>query len=490
MALRQGNRGQMQLLPPSIEQYIAEDAPVRVYDAFVDTLDLEKLGIEVDPDREGNPAYDPRTMLKLLVYAYSYGLRSSRKIEREVHYNLSFIWLMGGLKPDHKTIAEFRRQYKVALSLALKQCARLCLELNLIEGNILFLDGTKIRGNAALKNSWNKEKCQKVLAAAEKRSDEILREAEAEDAAEEGTASLVSIPTQLLEPQRIKAKVSRIMEELQQSGKSSINTIDKESASFNGIHGAGAGYNAQVVVDDEHGLIVSADAVSAGNDVGQMAAQIEQAAAILKKKPVVAVADAGYSDLTDLQRLDEQKIRLVVPNKDQVNAKKVGEFDKRRFQYLREIDSYICPEGHRLRFVQVIEKSGNRLYTIQSKSDCLNCRHYGRCTHSKSGRKLERMAEEDLKIKLEQSYVLPENQAIYKKRQAKSELVLGHFKKNLGMNFFLLRGIAGSRAEISLLSLCFNLRRMMTILGQSELIRKLKAFIPPDQGLLTLRKPG
>lgn len=110
MAIRQGNREQMELLPPSIGQYVAEDAPVRAYEAFVEALDFRKLGIESDPQKEGNPSYDPKAMLKLLVYGYSYGVRSSRKLEREVYYNLSFIWLMGGLKPDHKTIAEFRRK--------------------------------------------------------------------------------------------------------------------------------------------------------------------------------------------------------------------------------------------------------------------------------------------------------------------------------------------------------------------------------------------
>ena len=357
MALRQGKREQMQFLPPSIEQYIPEDAPVRVYDAFGDTLNLPELGIEYDADREGNPAYDPRTMLKLLIYAYSYGVRSSRKIERETHYNLSFIWLMGGLKPDHKTIAEYRRNNPEALHKALKQCARLCLKLNLIEGNILFLDGTKIRGNSALKHSWNKEKCQKILAQADKKIEETIRAAEAEDAAEEGEPSLVSLPSQLLEPNRLKETVIQIMDELKESGKSSLNTTDKECASFNGIHGAGSGYNAQVVVDDKYGLIVNADAVSAGNDLGQMSEQINQAQEVLGQAPQKAVADAGYSDMSDLKSLDEQNIGLIVPNKEQVNDKKVGEFDKRNFIYDEAKDRYICPEGHPLKFVQVIRKA-------------------------------------------------------------------------------------------------------------------------------------
>jgi transposase len=476
MALRQGNREQTQFLPPSIEQYISEDAPVRAYDVFGDTLDLGEQGIRYEPNREGNPAYDPRSMLKLLIYAYSYGVRSSRKIERETHYNLSFIWLMGGLKPDHKTIADFRKNNKEALQKALRQCVRLCLKMDLIEGNILFLDGTKIRGNSALKHSWNKEKGQRILAMLDNRIEETLRAAEAEDATEEGSPSLVSLPTQLLEPQRIKDKVSQIMEELKASGKSSLNTTDKESASFNGIHGAGAGYNAQVVVDDKYGLIVSADAVSAGNDSGQMSGQIEQAISVLGKAPAIAVADAGYSDMSDLKRLDEQNIQVIVPNKEQVNDKKVGEFDKRNFIYEAEKDRYLCPQGHSLKFVQVIQKSQSRLYKIHKKSNCLNCQHFGKCTHSNSGRKLERLPEEDLKTRLEQSYVRPENKSIYIRRQYKSEPVFGHFKKNLGFTYYLLRGRPGANAELALVSICFNIRRMITVLGYKGLIQRLKAL--------------
>jgi transposase len=149
MAYRAGNRRQMSLLPPSIEEYVRMDAPVRVYDAFVDALDLAELGIDINPNKVGNSSYHPKAMLKLLVFGYSYGVRSSLKLEQETHNNLSFIWLMGGLKPDFKTIAEFRRSNKGALAKVLKQCARLCIKFDMVAGNILFVDGTKIRANAS-----------------------------------------------------------------------------------------------------------------------------------------------------------------------------------------------------------------------------------------------------------------------------------------------------------------------------------------------------
>ncbi|MBC8392136.1 MAG: transposase, partial [Deltaproteobacteria bacterium] len=169
MAYRYGDRCQKTLFPQSIDEYIPNDAPVRAYDVIISSLNFDELGVKVDPHKVGCPQYDPKVMLKLLVYGYSYGVRSSRKLEREANYNLSFIWLTGGLKPDHKTIAEFRRKNKTALQKVLKQSARLCIKLGLIEGNTLFVDGTKIRANASMRNNWTEQRCQKSLKNIDKR---------------------------------------------------------------------------------------------------------------------------------------------------------------------------------------------------------------------------------------------------------------------------------------------------------------------------------
>ena len=181
MSYRYGKREQMGIFPQCIEDYVKADDPVRAYDAIVESLDFSDLGIELDSDKVGCPQYDPKAMLKLLVYGYSYGIRSSRKLERAVYHNVSFIWLMGGLKPDHKTVAEFRRKNKKALKKVLKQCARLCIELDLIAGNTLFVDGSKIRADASIKNTWDKEKCEKYLKKVDKRIDAILAECDEAD---------------------------------------------------------------------------------------------------------------------------------------------------------------------------------------------------------------------------------------------------------------------------------------------------------------------
>jgi len=474
MALREGNRNQIQMLPDSIEQYVAEDAPVRVYDAFVEALDLVKLGIDINPLREGNPSYEPGAMLKLLIYGYSYGIRSSRKLERETHYNLSFIWLMGGLQPDHKTIAEFRRKHKEALKKAMVQCVRLCMRLDMIAGNVLFVDGSKIRGNASIKNTWTREKCQRVLEKAEKRIAESIAEAETLDKSEAGQPSLVAVSEKLADARTIKRQVEQIVGELEGKNKKTLNTVDKDCTRVNNFQGTGAGYNTQVVVDDQNGLIVSCDAVSTNNDLGQFSAQIEQAIAVLEKAPLVAVADSGYAFTEDLAKIDKQRIQIIVPNQRLASGREIGEFDKHNFRYDKDADCYFCPKNQKLIYHSITRKRFGKTYIIENAEDCLNCLAFGKCTRAKKGRTVVRLDHEELKERLEREHKLSQNQAIYKRRQEKVELVFGHIKRNLGVSSFMLRGFAGVRAEMAILSICFNLRRMISILGQNMLIERLR----------------
>jgi transposase len=192
----------------------------------VDSLDFDELGIDLDDRKVGCPQYDPKAMLKLLVYGYSYGIRSFRKLEREAHYNLSFIWLVGGLQPEHKTIAEFRRKNKSALQKVLKQFARLCIELKLIEGNTLFVDGSKVRANASINNNWTKQKSLKRLEKIDGRIAEILSECESVDQAEHDNSSMVQMKKELSDKETLKAKVADILNRLNAEDKKSLNTLD------------------------------------------------------------------------------------------------------------------------------------------------------------------------------------------------------------------------------------------------------------------------
>lgn len=466
MSFRYGNRQQISLLPPSIDEYISEEDPVRAYDIFIDALDFNDLGIDLSEDQVGNSEYDPVSMLKLLVYGYSYGWRSSRKLERAIHHNLSFVWLVGGLKPDHKTISNFRRSNRKALKKVLKQCARLCMRLDLIKGNTLFVDGTKMRANASLRHTWNQERCEKKLEQIDVRIDEILEECDRIDIEESNDGSLVSLKKELQDKNKLRDEVQTILNELKSEEKTSINTIDPDCVPTKSTHGSYAGYNAQIVADEKNGLIVSCDAVSSGTDRSEFSGQIQQANEILGKKCDTAVADAGYSALEDLDKVDNEDIEVIVPLQRQTDSQE-------DFIYNEEKDFYTCPAGHTLLFFRIDKEKNRRRYRIIDKELCRQCSRFGTCTKSQQGRTVGRSLYEELAQKIERNYNTEKSQQIYKLRQQRVELPFGHIRRNLNANTFLLRGKEGVNAELSLLASCFNITRILSILGIKGLKAKL-----------------
>jgi transposase len=472
MAYRQAERQQRCLFPQSIEEYISPDDPVRAYDAFVETLDLERLGMAWNPQKVGCPQYDPMVMLKILVYGYSYGIRSSRKLERALYHNLSFIWLAGALKPDHKTISRFRRENRNALKQVLKECARLCMELDLIGGNTLFVDGSKLRANASLNNLWTSERCQRYLVRLDQRIDEILSECDHIDQREAEQGSMVHLNKELNSKQKLKAKVQKALDKLQSEGVERFNTTDPECARMHGRQGSHAGYNAQIVVDDQHGLILHSDVVNDNNDRRQFADQVEAAQEILGEPCQVACADSGYYSGDVLEKVDKSGIKVVVPSQEQVTEHQPGPFDKSRFMYIAREDVYVCPAGHKLPYRRTCMQRRRREYQLAGVT-CRRCGHFGVCTKSRHGRKVTRFINEDLRERLRAEFEGPGSQQIYSRRKEKVELPFGHIKRNLGVDSFLLRGLAGVRAEMSILGSCFNIRRLISLFGVSALVTKL-----------------
>jgi len=473
MAYRCGDRYQMDLMPPSIEEYVGSENPVRAYDAFVEALNFRELGIEINPDKVGNSEYEPRSMFKLVVYGYSYGVKSSRKLERECYHNLAFIWLMGGLRPDHKTIAEFRRNNKKALQKVLQQCARMCIKLDLIGGNVLFVDGTKIRANAGRHRNHDQVYYEKRLTEIDSRIEQLLVECEAIDQSEEGTSSYVSMDKELSKAQHLKDRIKQALDAFQEGDRKQINLTDTDCAIMHSVQGSHASYNVQSVVDEQHGLIVHAEAVNATSDVNQFARQIEGANNLLETPCKVACADAGYADTDEWEKVDQQGIKVIVPSQRQALHEEESPFNKSHFIYDKEQDAYICPEGQMLRYESMDKNTGKRHYLIVDKKLCLHCKHYGQCTDSKRGRKIVRLRNEEVKIRLEAQYREESSQEIYAKRKTKVEHPFGHIKRNLKTDAFHLRRKDGVQAETALLSTCFNIARMITIFGVSTLIEKM-----------------
>jgi len=480
MAYRTGNRNQMAMLPQSIEQFVSEHDPVRVYDAFVEALDFDQLGIVITPCKVGNSEYHPRAMLKLLVYGPSYGVRSSRKLEQQTYHNMSFIWLMGGLKPDHKTISNFRRKNKKALKKVLRLSARMCLKLNLLAGNVLFVDGTKIRANASACRTHEKQWYEQKLQEVDRKIDQLLKDCEAEDQREADLGSFIEMDKELEKAEKLKRCIRDVLQEFSQSGKKKINQTDPDCANMRSLQGKHASYNVQSVVDDENALIVHAEAVNDTNDLNQFARQIEQAHEVLDEPCQIACADAGYATAEELEKVDSKGTKVIVPCQGQTLSQEQEPFSKQHLTYDSHKDCYYCPEGHCLAQVATEKKTGKKRYQITDKQICFSCRLWGQCTKSRTcGRRTLRLRNEDTRERLQAQYETLESQSIYARRKARVEHPFGHLKGNLKIGAFLLRGRDGVNAETSLLCTCFNIARMITLLGGvPQLIQKIRAIIP------------
>jgi transposase len=475
MAFKFGaNRDQVTFLPPAINDYVGPNDPVRVYDAFVDALDFHELGISLIPEA-GAERYDPRRMLKLLIYGPSYGDRSSRMLERACRHNLSYIWLMNGLQPDYRTIIRFRSEHKEAIRKVLKQCVRMCVSMGLVEGHTLFIDGSKFRANASLEHALSREDIEKELTKIERHIDELMTDAERLDRSEESLPSLVEAKNQMTDRQQLAECMKDYLTRIDSEKRTSVNRVDPDCVTSKSRQGTHAMHNVQCVTDDKHGLIVHAEAVGEPNDNGQLVPQLKQAVENIGRVPEAVGADAGYFNPKETKDIDEN-ITVVMPSPQQANDDKNPDktlpwpFDKSHFQYDKEQNIYICPEGKALKYQGVDSERPHRHIYQAKASECNRCPHHGVCTSGRSGRKVIRSDYEDIIRRQESVYASEHGQAIYKRRKQRAEHPFGHWKRNLRVGQFLLRGHAKVNAEVGALAMCFNLARMITILGTSQLI--------------------
>jgi len=480
MAYRYGDdRRQVILFPETLDQYVPSDHPVRAYDTFVDALGLEQLGIDFDDHKVGNSQYDPRLMLKLLLYAYSYGIKSSRKIERELYNNLSFIWLMKNLKPDHKTIAEFRRNNKEALKNGLKLCARLCIKLDLIQGNILFVDSTKLWANAGKGHQHEKQWYRKQLKKIDQRIEKLLSECERIDRREAESPSFVKMSKELKEQKHLRKTIESALVEFGHRSERTkegklrrVNRVDPQCSQMKSPQGTHPCYSVQSVVDDQNGLIVHVDAVNDANDSAQLSAQVKSAEHNLQHECQVACADSGYSNIEEIEKVESEKRIVIVPSQSQDADGRSNPFDKSEFAYDPEQACYYCPKGQRLVFRRFQDKAhSKRDYRIESPGICRTCGHFGLCTRSNVGRTIVHHVLEELKQNIERRYDQADMRQIYERRKARAEHPFGFIKKVLNFRQFSLRGRSGAQAEASILATCFNLTRMIRLLGGVQQFR-------------------
>jgi transposase len=437
--IRGEGRSQGTLFPVVLDDLVPADHMCRVIDAFVDRLAISELGFErAEAAETGRPGYDPRDLLKLYVYGYLHQLRSSRRLEAECRRNVELMWLLRRLYPDHKSIAEFRRMHRDAVTGAGAALVRLARVCGLIRGEWIAIDGTKFRAVASADSVRERQALEKYL--------DSMESADAE-------------PQAVIDPSAVQA----VMDKLKQHPEPEVG--------FMRVAGTIApAYNIQTAVDAEHALIVTHAVTLDAGDNRSLQPMAEAAQAVLgEAAPVNVVADAGYSNGEQAAACEALGMLPHVPANRAVNSQGAGTlFDRSAFHYQPETDTFLCPAGKTLQRKQLYRRDRAVFYQAQA-SDCATCLLKSGCTKA-AQRIVSRHLDEKVLDRMHQRAT----PAAMRLRRSTVEHPFAILKYRIfGHPRLLLRGLTGARTEISLAVMAYNLKRMANLLGGSRLMQTL-----------------
>ena len=469
-------RSQVTLLPECLDDYIAEDNPIRVVDVFVDELPLHALGFEgTEPAGTGRPSYHPAVLLKIYVYGYLNRVQSSRRLEREAQRNVELMWLTGRLAPDFKTIADFRRDHGDAIRKVCREFVLLCRRLKLFTDGIVAIDGSKFK---AVNNRDKNFTDRKLKARMEQLDDSIKRYLVELDRADRDAMAV--LPTRVAHLQEKIAKVKQQMRALDaigeqmkvaDDGQISLTDPDARSMATSGRGTGIVGYNVQTAVDAKHHMIVAHEVTNVGHDRNQLASMAKLAKAATGEGELIALADRGYYEGYEILECEQAGIAAVVPKPMTSNNLADGLFDKRDFIYDAKKDEYRCPAGKIAIYRFTSEENGKTLHKYWS-SECPHCPMKTRCTKSKY-RRIARWEHEDV-LDVVQGRLDGAPEAMRLRRQT-VEHVFGTLKAWMGSSHFLTKTLSRVRTEMSLQVLAYNLKRAISILGTRQLIAAMRS---------------
>jgi transposase len=471
------DRGQITLFPDCLEDWIGEDNPVRVIDAFVDELDLADLGFGgVDPESTGRPAYHPSVLLKLYIYGYLNRVQSSRRLEREAGRNVEMMWLTGRLVPDHKTIADFRKDNGLAIRKVCAQFVAICREIGLLTQASVAIDGSKFKAVNNRDKNFTRAKMERRLAQVEESVARYLSQLHTADLQEPSEALAAKTA-------HLKEKLAKLASEVQRlraiekemlalpDQQISLTDPDSRSMATSGRGSGVVGYNVQVAVDTQHHLIVTHEVTNTGSDRSQLANIASQAKEVLGADHLDAVADRGYFNSPEILACEQADITVTLPKPMTSGAKADGRFGKQDFVYLPTEDVYRCPAGEKLTYRYSNEEDGKTLHRYWTTA-CPRCPLKSQCTTG-SERRITRWEHEHLLEAVQQR--LDANPQAMRVRRETVEHPFGTLKMRMGATHFLMKRLPKVATEMALHVLVYNLTRVMNIVGVKPLLAAIRA---------------
>ena len=470
------DRGQSTLFPECLEDWVSEENPVRVIDVFVDELDLAELGFDrVDPKATGRPAYHPSVLLKLYIYGYLNRVQSSRRLEREARRNVEVMWLTGRLVPDHKTIADFRKDSGPAIRKVCAQFVTLCRRLDLFADASVAIDGSKFKAVNNRDRNFTRAKMKRRL---EQIEESVARYPHQLDSADRQEPSLA----QTTKTTRLKEKIETLKEEMQRlqalearmhetpDQQTSLTDPDARSMATSGRGSGVVGYNVQTAVDTQHHLIVTHDVTNVGTDRSQLSRVAKQTKATLGSDSLEVVADRGYFNSAEILACEEAGITVTLPKPLTSGNRAKGRFVKQDFRYIAEDDVYICPANERLTYRYTNEEKGLTLRRYWTNA-CLSCAIKHRCTTGRE-RRVTRWEHEQVLETVQRR--LDEHPERMRQRRETVEHPFGTIKARMGATHFLMKTLPRVRTEMALHVLAYNLTRLINILGTGPLMAAMR----------------
>ena len=471
------DRGQSTLLPECLDEWIDESNSVRAVDAFVDALDLGKLGFEgVVPEVTGRPSYHPSALLKLYIYGYLNRVQSSRRLEREAGRNLEVIWLLGRLVPDDKTIADFRKDNGSAIRKVCAQFVALCRDLGLLSKASVAIDGSKFKAVNNRDRNFTRAKVERRRAQLEESVARYLSQldtADLQEPSEALAAKTAYLKEKLAKLESEMQRLSAMEKQMLASPDQQISLTDPDSRSMatSGRGSGVVGYNVQVAVETEHHLIVTHEVTNSGSDRAQLANMGRQAREALGVEKLEAVADRGYYNSTEIKACDDAGVAVTLPKPMTSGAKSDGRFGKQDFVYNAAEDVYRCPAGEKLGYRMTTEQDGKMMRRYWTNA-CPNCLLKSKCTTGNE-RRIPRWEHEHVLEAAQKR--LDENPQAMRARRETVEHPFGTLKMRMGATHFLMKRLPKVATEMALHVLAYNLTRVMNIVGVKPLLAAIRA---------------